>query len=352
MNAKVFGRWVGSVGIVLLGSLGASLAQLAYAAPSLNSYSYWVRTAQTGQTCAAEAEALGARFAHVTGLQVKAAKCDGTSIVPVGEASVPLYSLEVTYLAPAPILTYTAHFGRAEIFEGPIPTDGRGIFTSASDCQTVMAQQVQLFEKQTGLSALSARCELGTWSPSDSFVLNIEGFGNAPAQSLQVADFAAVGAAGPALLANASALVNHAGGAIAGVWSESAYFYGESTLPLKVMSFGEFTTAQCAEQLSAAQAIYTLLAQATSSRNDSIVSCVPTESGQAELAAAYVSTGIIIGDSGVESAPFYSFDECMANVKRTVATAASNGNPALGALCESDALNPGQYIVTLYNNAD
>jgi hypothetical protein len=323
------------------------------APPVLNSYSYWARIPQTSQSCGQEASRLGSRFAKVTQLQVTDAKCDGVSAVQVNNESVNLYSLEVTYLAQSPIQTYTAMFGQSDIEQSNVPTDDQGLFSTASACQAEIAKQSQLFEKQTGLGVLSARCELNTWSPSNSFVLNIEGYlgsAFAPAQFLQVANFAQEGKAGIALQDHASNLISSGGGVIAGTWLNSVYFYAAQTLPLKFFWFGDFTPSQCAAQLPEAQGIYSNLSTALKSPVSSTVRCIPDGTGNVSLESAYVADPLIMGDFGAQSAPYYSYNDCMANLDRTVDAAVAQGTqPPLGALCTSDALNPGQYLVILYS---
>jgi hypothetical protein len=309
---------------------------------------YWVRIPQTSQSCAEEAAALGTRFAKATGLKVTASNCAGVSSVQVDQLNYTLYSLNVDYLAESSIQTYIANFGLADENDGTLPTDHQGVFATLSDCQSAMSAQIAIFEKQTGTSLLSARCELGTWGLSQAFVLVLEGFGS-PDRTLQVADFGTEGGAGLALQAGVNDLITRAHGVVAGNWSHFVFYYANHQLPVRYLWLGYFTDTECHSQLKAAQEIFKNMETPA----DAVVQCISSgqDGATTSLDAMYVSRTLVLGDFGARSQPYYSFTECMSNLERTLEEVNSQGGPdPLGAICTEDVLNKGQYLVVLFDS--
>ncbi|MGK5085703.1 hypothetical protein WDW37_20635 [Bdellovibrionota bacterium FG-1] len=331
--------------LIVITGLFWGLTSLA-AAPS--EFHYWVRVPQSTLSCGDEAVALGARFAQATSKKVTQAKCVGVNNLPAEGKTYPLYSIDLTYLSNDWSLVPTsAVFGEGD--HSVIPHDSVGAYATYESCREDLAAQSALFEAQTGLKTVSARCEPSRDSYSHSYVLTIDGFGK-PAAWLRSFEFDFEGEADSEFRDQGTRLLIQHGAVFARTWGNQVLYYAKNDVPVRHRNLYVFKEAsECLSQLNDAQSIF-IHSGAPSVFTRCLAVTHGVYNGYLSLEVIDDSGRTISTSMGATSPRYYSFTECMTDRQRLVDAAVARGIFALGGLCYQDPFSDrGEFVFDLYS---
>jgi hypothetical protein len=309
---------------------------------------YFVRIPQSQMGCQEEAKAMASRFTRATSLRVIEAKCVDTVQLPAEGKTYPLYSLDLTYLAPSALTPEGAVFGDGEYSANP--RNSTGAYRTFDECLADLPTQSTVFETQTRLRVVTATCEPARIMLDPSYVLRIESFG-APAKRLYTVAFDFYGQADADFRAKAADLVTQSGGTLARIWANNILYYAKLPVPVRYRRISSFAKAsECEVQLDEMHSIF-----GNNGASHLIAGCLPVAGdlfkGWVSMEGVDDGGELIQSDFGLHAPKYYAFDECMRDRKRVLQDMAAQGrNGLLGGICHADNFVSHQIVLEIFEH--